>query len=111
MSDHGKTIAALLIGAAAGAVLGVLFAPDKGEKTRTKLLKYAQGLEDELDEYADEAVDYARNKMAQGKSKASQIVNDVMDKASELAGKAEDFKDKAKSEIDEAKGRAKQQFS
>ncbi|HMT27851.1 MAG TPA: YtxH domain-containing protein [Bacteroidia bacterium] len=111
MSDHGKTIAALLIGAAAGAVLGVLFAPDKGEKTRKKLLKYTQGLEDDFNEYADEAVDYVKSKASEGKDKASRIANNVMDKASELSGKAEDLKDRAKSEIDETKGKVKQQFS
>ena len=54
MADHGKTIAALLIGAAAGAALGVLFAPDKGSKTRKRILQFAdqtaEDLEDDLEE-------------------------------------------------------------
>jgi gas vesicle protein len=35
--NNGNTIAAILVGAAIGAGVGILFAPDKGSKTREKL--------------------------------------------------------------------------
>lgn len=36
-NDIGKIIAALLVGAAIGGALGILYAPNKGAKTRKKL--------------------------------------------------------------------------
>ncbi len=44
----GKVIAAFLAGAAAGASLGILLAPEKGEATRQKL-------RDSFDEFGDRA--------------------------------------------------------
>ncbi len=56
-SGTGKIIAAFLAGAAAGASLGLLLAPDKGEETRQKLKETF----DDLGEKAQEAYKKAQD--------------------------------------------------
>ena len=54
----GKVILGVMSGMAAGAMLGVLFAPNKGKVTRKKIYRkgedYADGLKDKFNEYIDE---------------------------------------------------------
>lgn len=47
-SSTGKIILAAITGAAIGAVLGILFAPDKGSETRSKLMKKTKRLKSGL---------------------------------------------------------------
>jgi gas vesicle protein len=53
----GKVLLGVLAGVAAGALVGILFAPAKGSRTRRRILKqgenYAEGLKDKFDEYVD----------------------------------------------------------
>ncbi len=48
MNKNGKILAAVAAGIAAGAILGILFAPDKGSETRKKIndegKKLAEGM-------------------------------------------------------------------
>ncbi len=50
MDDYGKVVAALLLGAFAGAITGLLLAPESGVKTRKKLGKTADGFIDDLED-------------------------------------------------------------
>jgi gas vesicle protein len=47
-SNTGNTLIALISGAAIGAVVGILFAPDKGDKTRKKIKDGYKDLEKDM---------------------------------------------------------------
>ncbi|SHE51366.1 YtxH-like protein [Arenibacter palladensis] len=47
-NDSGNTLLALLTGAAIGAGIGILYAPDKGTKTRKRIKKKAMETTDDL---------------------------------------------------------------
>lgn len=71
-NDTAKVIGALLLGAITGAALGVLFAPNRGSETRSKLVDGAKDLAGDL------------------KRKIKDEVNSLRNKAEELEGLAED---------------------
>jgi len=58
MNDNSKVLVGLLVGLAAGAALGMLFAPEKGTETRDRL---SQSLKDLGDSIKDKAADEINN--------------------------------------------------
>ena len=53
----GKLVLGILAGVAVGAIAGILFAPDKGSKTRKKIVSkgkdYVSGVQEKFDELVD----------------------------------------------------------
>jgi len=65
-----KLVTGLVIGAAAGLIAGILFAPDKGTETRKKIADKAGDFTDELKEGFNDFVDDISAKFSKAKRKA-----------------------------------------
>jgi len=89
----GKVLLGLLVGVAAGAALGILFAPEKGSATRKKITKksedYANALKEQLKEFLD----------------------NIAEKFEEVKKEVPDFAEQTKTKQDEPKKEAKKATS
>ncbi|GAA4520012.1 MULTISPECIES: YtxH domain-containing protein [Sphingobacterium] len=89
MKDSGKVVVALLAGMAAGAVLGLLFAPEKGSDTRDKLNESLSDLGEAIKERAEQQIDQLNDLkekvLAAVKAKASKVEEIVDDEIIEHA--------------------------
>lgn len=56
-NDSGSVLLALLTGAAIGAGVGILYAPDKGSKTRKKIKKKAKEASDDIGDRLSKATE------------------------------------------------------
>ncbi len=83
----GIAIGALVVGALTGAVLGVLFAPDKGSKTRDNIVNGAKDMTDDIKKRLTDEAAALRKKAeeleALAKEKMEDITNNVKHKAEE----------------------------
>jgi gas vesicle protein len=70
----GKVLLGVMAGIAAGATLGILFAPDKGSSTRKKISKKGDEYADELKEKFNEFSDSMSKKYESVKEQASRLV-------------------------------------
>lgn len=73
--NSGKVLTGILAGFAAGAVIGILFAPDKGSVTRQKIADMKDDYADELKAKYDEMRDTVRDKYANAKQGAKDLAN------------------------------------
>ena len=87
--SSGKVVLALLAGVAAGAVLGILFAPEKGSETRKKLSGKGNDLKESM------------------KEQFNQFLDDISEKYENVKEEDADLSDNGKTVKDEADKKAK----
>jgi gas vesicle protein len=89
MTDNGKVIVGVLTGIAIGATLGILFAPNKGSKTRAKIARKGHDVVDELEEKYHEFMDSITQKVEEFKKEAARTAQTGKDKAEEAMSDTE----------------------
>src|SRR5690606_8237468 len=75
MDNTGKVLFAALVGAAAGAIAGVLLAPASGEETRRKLREEGERIKDDVTKKVGSLAEEGREKIEEIKKKAAETVN------------------------------------
>lgn len=89
---RNESLFTFIAGAAIGATLGVLFAPEKGEVTRRKIKDAAKEGYDTAKEKALEAYDYA-------KEKADKIGKDIQELKAILKEDGQEMKEEARARL------------
>jgi|SRR6185503_759995 len=115
MKDTSRIIAALLIGAAAGAALGLLLAPEKGETLREGIADHINDLldsaKDAMMSRANDIKQYGSGLYDKAKSKFDETENDLNEHkgriAEDVRAKGRALKDQAQSKINEGKAHIK----
>lgn len=87
-NNTGNTLLALVTGAAIGAGLGVLFAPDQGKKTRKKIKKTVEDqskeLKDKVVDLTQQLSDKAKHAKVSLEDRVEHLVSDGSHKAEEV---------------------------
>lgn len=90
--NSGKVVLGMLAGLATGAVLGILFAPEKGSVTRRKIAKKGSDSVDEVKDKLDELLSTLTDKF-------EEVKEDTMELIEKGKMKMEDVKKGARSEM------------
>jgi gas vesicle protein len=86
-----KVLLGVVVGLAAGAVIGMLMAPDSGENTRRKLSTKGQGMVDDLKGKFNDFLDGFMSHVESAKDDATDIVDRAKSKIGDTVKKVSNY--------------------
>jgi len=108
--NTGKVLLGVLAGVAAGALMGILFAPAKGSRTRRKILRqgesYVGGLEEKFNEYANTIsgkLEHAKEEVSAFAQKGKEKLESAKEEVSAFAQKGKEKFEEAEKEVKTSK--------
>ena len=84
MNRTGRDLAFFLTGAATGALLGLLYAPEKGEVTRDRLTYRLSKYREQLQQLINDLLNTAELPENFSRNEGERVVNDAREKAERL---------------------------
>ena len=96
MSKTTNTLIGFIAGAAAGAITGILFAPDKGYKTRKRVKKKAKKIKTDAQREINDKMDDLKEQM-------SEMVDDMKGKYADAESEMKAKMGKIKNQVDKNK--------
>jgi len=99
MSTRNNSLVALLAGAAVGLGLGILFAPDKGSKTREKMKDGFDDLKDDVKSKFNNLENQAKENFTKSKDELKDTVEELLSHTSYKAEEAISFLEEKLAEL------------
>jgi len=91
MDKTSKILLTFLLGAVSGALIGILYAPDKGSNTREKLSFLLEKYRKQLEELLEELMHVKDAPSSQAKTDGERVIKDAKDKAEKLLHDVDDL--------------------
>lgn len=91
MSKTTNTLLSFLVGATTGAVLGILYAPDKGSNTRDRLSYQLDKTRKQLQTLIDDLVQSKDALPNEARSEGDKVIREATDKAERLLSDVDDL--------------------
>lgn len=108
--SSGKVVLGAIAGLATGAILGILFAPEKGTDTRKKIAKKSRESIDDIKSKYEDVIASLSNKLDSVKKDASHLFDEGKDLAQDAKKDVSKFSEAGKNLAHDAKVRAENQL-
>lgn len=79
--NNGKVLLGVIAGIAAGALAGILFAPDKGSATRRKIISKGSDYADDLKTKFNDYIDTMAKKTASAREETADLLKSAVSKS------------------------------